>query len=270
MSGARPDTWMPLHIGPYVADTMHLSRDQHGGYLLLIFAYWRRGGPLPDDDAYLSAVAKASPQEWRKLRAVLEPFFRVSNGVWWHKRIEAELSKAIKQTEAKRNAGRIGGEAARGKSGRKQKNDENNGERIADELQTNDEKIHLNPNLNPSLRSEESPRKPPRGRLSGEDLKAFETWYAIYPRHDDRGHAEPAFLKALHLATLEELIDGARRYARICADKEPKFIALPATWLNGKRWLDGQSPAGNGVAIPERRTPQIPPPALPAGWDECF
>lgn len=145
MSGARPDTWMPFHIGPYLGDTMHLSRDQHGGYLLLILAYWRRGSPLPDDDGYLSATVKATIAEWRKLRPVLAAFFRVGDGVWRHKRIEAELALAIKNTETKRNAGRAGGEAARGKSGRKQSNGYVNGETngteiaelIADELQNN-------------------------------------------------------------------------------------------------------------------------------------
>ena len=103
---------MPIYIGKYLADTLHLSRDQHGGYLLLIFAYWRLGRPLPDDDAQLAAIVKASPREWKKsLRPILQPFFTVSDGLWRHKRIDIELSMAVEKTTARSIAGKIGAEA---------------------------------------------------------------------------------------------------------------------------------------------------------------
>lgn len=85
---------MPLYIGDYLADTAHLTRDQHGGYLLLIFAYWRNGGPLPDDDARLARICKASAKQWRELREVLSEFFQIENGIWRHKRIEEEIQSS--------------------------------------------------------------------------------------------------------------------------------------------------------------------------------
>lgn len=97
----KTDAWMPLWIGSYLADTQHLSRDEHGGYLLLIMAYWRTGVPLIDDDKRLSSIVKATPKEWKELRPTLAEFFVVANGVWMHKRIEQELSSAVeKQTKA--------------------------------------------------------------------------------------------------------------------------------------------------------------------------
>ena len=94
MTGARPHTWMPIYIGDYLADTMHLSYAEHGAYLLLIFAYWRSGGPLPDDDRMLAGICKASAKQWRDLRPALVRFFQIEHGAWRHKRIETELENA--------------------------------------------------------------------------------------------------------------------------------------------------------------------------------
>lgn len=94
MSDEKVDAWMPLWIGAYLADTMHLSRDSHGGYLLLLFAYWRNKGPLPDDDEDLAGITKATPQEWKKLRPRLAKFFDIEDGVWRHGRADKELTKA--------------------------------------------------------------------------------------------------------------------------------------------------------------------------------
>jgi len=95
----KTDAWMPLWIGPYLADTQHLSRDEHGGYLLLLMAYWRAGAALPDDDKRLSAIAKATPKEWKGLRPVLAEFFTVADGVWSHKRVEEELRESMARKE---------------------------------------------------------------------------------------------------------------------------------------------------------------------------
>lgn len=76
----------------------------------------------------------------------------------------------------------------------------------------------------------------------------FERWYAHYPRKVARGAAEKAFPKALKLATLEELIAGAQRYAKQVAGKEVKYICHPSTWLRAQRWLDEEpAPATIGA-----------------------
>ena len=92
---SKTDAWMPLWIGAYLADTQHLVRDEHGGYLLLIMAYWRTASPLPDDDKRLAAITKATPKEWKALRITLSEFFQVADGVWRHKRIDQELADAL-------------------------------------------------------------------------------------------------------------------------------------------------------------------------------
>jgi uncharacterized protein YdaU (DUF1376 family) len=91
----RPDTWMPWYIGDYMADTMHLTTYQHGAYLLMIAAYWRRGGPLPDDERFLKQVVRHTGNvPWAVTMSALRPFFVCAQGALRHKRIDLELLKA--------------------------------------------------------------------------------------------------------------------------------------------------------------------------------
>lgn len=94
----KTDVWMPIWIGAYTADTMDLTTLQHGAYLLLLLNYWRKRCPLPDNDETLRTITKLERAEWRKHRPVLAAFFRVGDGVWWHKRVEAEMAKADKRS----------------------------------------------------------------------------------------------------------------------------------------------------------------------------
>lgn len=94
---AKPDTWMPLYIGDYLADTMHLQPEQHGVYMLLLMASWMRGGTLPDDDAQLALLSRCELKVWRRLRPVISGFFQIDSGTWRHKRVMAELGRATEQ-----------------------------------------------------------------------------------------------------------------------------------------------------------------------------
>jgi uncharacterized protein YdaU (DUF1376 family) len=107
---------MPLFIGDYLADTMRLTRDQHGGYLLLIMDYWRSGEAPPDDDDILATITKSTPSEWKKLRAILAKFFTIEDGLWKHKRIEIEMQKAAENYASKVERAKAGAAARWGKN----------------------------------------------------------------------------------------------------------------------------------------------------------
>ncbi|OWY39395.1 hypothetical protein CEK28_08540 [Xenophilus sp. AP218F] len=89
----KTDVWMPLYIADYLADTARLTTEQHGAYLLLIMDYWRNGS-LPDDDSALANVCRLSTAQWKRHRPTLSRLFQVGDGVWRHKRVDAELSVA--------------------------------------------------------------------------------------------------------------------------------------------------------------------------------
>ena len=99
------DTWMPLYIADYLADTRRLSTLEHGAYLLLLMEYWRQG-PLPDDDRELCAIVRLDRKLWdRGVGPAVRRFFhREDDGLLHQKRIDAERSKAVELSDKRRAA----------------------------------------------------------------------------------------------------------------------------------------------------------------------
>lgn len=88
------DPSMPFDVNSYVGDTQHLTTEQHGAYLLLLFSAWKRGGVLPNDDAQLAAIARLTPSKWAEHRTVLIAFFMPEGPGLTQKRIRRDLLKA--------------------------------------------------------------------------------------------------------------------------------------------------------------------------------
>ena len=108
---SKTDAWMPLFIGDYLADTMHLDAREHGAYLLLLMYYWRNG-PLPDCDRQLAGIARVSLREWtREVGPIVRAFFSLRDGVLHQKRADSERLTATENSQKRRAAGRLGGDA---------------------------------------------------------------------------------------------------------------------------------------------------------------
>lgn len=102
------DTWMPLYVGDYLADTMGLSTEQHGAYLLLMMACWKAGGQLPNDHQQLAQFARLTPQQWSRHENILKQYFKVTPEHWTHTRVLEELTNAKAMVDKKSAAGKIG------------------------------------------------------------------------------------------------------------------------------------------------------------------
>lgn len=104
----RVDTWMPLMVDKYLGDTTHLTTEQHGAYLLLLMAAWKRDGQLPNDDAQLAQITRMTLAKWKSARAVVLAFFSLDGDKLTQKRLSEELQRAKDLSEKKAVAGKEG------------------------------------------------------------------------------------------------------------------------------------------------------------------
>lgn len=102
---AKSDTWMAFYVGDYLSDTLHLAREHHGSYLLLILAAFKNEGWLPGDDASLALIAKCTVKQWKAERHIYARFFAVGDDRWTHNRVTRELEKSTEITAKRQRAG---------------------------------------------------------------------------------------------------------------------------------------------------------------------
>ena len=104
----KTDIWIPIYIGDYLSDTMHLTTRQHGAYFLIIMAYWKNNGPLPANG--IKTIAKLSNQEWAEDGSVVSDLFNTTiiPNRWVHKRIDREMKLALSNKSKKSKSGKLG------------------------------------------------------------------------------------------------------------------------------------------------------------------
>jgi hypothetical protein len=80
---------------------------------------------------------------------------------------------------------------------------------------------------------EKKEKKPsPRGSVYSSDFLEF---WEIYPRRKEKAGAFKAWKTCIKEVKPEHLILAASRYAKECAETEPQYVKLPATFLGPKK-----------------------------------
>lgn len=278
MKKDKPDSFMPLFIADYLADTTHLERDEHGAYFLLLMAYWRNGGPLMADDARLSRIAKASPSEWKRLRPVMLEFFTEEDGMWVSKRSDIEIEKAIRRMEAKSSAGKRGAESRW----------QTHGNRIdlpLAESVTEPVAEPMTKNGSSSSPTQEV-RKERKIMSAGADGdEEFSQFWKEYPRTKNMSRKDALkvwkSLKASKsLPDLSEVLRAVRQYRSFISTEtkkqgKPYPVKHAQGWLNGQRWegfLEQDAPtiAPSDWADGEPRWAKFKASIPPAAWMTFF
>lgn len=228
--------FMQLYVSDFIGDTLHLSTEQIGAYMLLLMAMWNAGGKLPNDDAKLARVARLSVKKWKAISADLMPFFTVDGDAIGHNRLTKELQKSESKSQSRASAGAEGGRAKALKD---------KDARVANATPAPQ---HLPDTIynSSSLRSEETHAQ----KIASFKVEFDREFWPLYPNKIGKPEGLKSFVKARSKADLEMIMAGLRRYV---AKTDDRAWCNPATWLNQERWGDapavvnrGQPPPGRG------------------------
>jgi uncharacterized protein YdaU (DUF1376 family) len=110
---------MPMYWDAYLADTTHLTTEEHGAYMLLLAAMWRRNGVVPDDDKDNARILGLTPVKWRKIKARLMATisgFIVENDTITQEKLQKTWKNTQEKIDKNKQNGAKGGRAAASKN----------------------------------------------------------------------------------------------------------------------------------------------------------
>ena len=213
--------------------------------LMLWCRAWKQrpAASLPDDEKVLAAFARMPIQRFRKLReAILHGFVKCSDGRIYHRVLAEEAIRAFEKKKAFRRKRETDAERLRKwRSERSRNANETTDEtRFVAEGQGQGQVFKYPP----------TPRK--RGRVHGFP-PGFDAFWAAYPRKVAKEAAAKAFARTRpDEATLTMMLSAIRRQAASPAWQKDRgeFVPHAATWLNGRRWEDAETPGVTVAADP--------------------
>ncbi len=100
---------MPMYWDAYLADTTHLTTEEHGAYLLLLAAMWRRNGTVPDDDKDNARILGLTKTKWLKVKIRLSDVLIFENNHISQKKLQITWKKTQETIEKNRVNGAKGG-----------------------------------------------------------------------------------------------------------------------------------------------------------------
>lgn len=96
---------IPLFGDAYLADTRHLSLEEHGAYLQLLMIAWRSPNcALPDDDARIARMLGITAGRWAKLKGTVMAFWSLGTSGWTQKRLSKERAFVEKKRKTNSDA----------------------------------------------------------------------------------------------------------------------------------------------------------------------
>tara|TARA_A100000172_G_scaffold80712_1_gene71058 strand:- start:722 stop:1459 length:738 start_codon:yes stop_codon:yes gene_type:complete len=216
---------LPLWTDAYMADTLHLTHEEHGLYLMLLMTIWRSPDcKIPNDFEWVKRRLRATDDQMENLvRNLLDEFFTTTGNHITQKRLKEEYEYVKKKS--KKNS-------------------------VSAKSRWQKEKVVCERNAPtpipiPSIRDTNV-------SLSLKADNLFEQWYETWPRKVGKGGARKAFKTALKKTDFETLCQGRDRFIQAAIGQDKNYIPYPSTWLNQERWSDDTTAINPTPAIPIR------------------
>ena len=103
--------WFPFDVADFTMDTLTMTAEEVGAYILLLNYYWNNQGPITTDRRELMKVCRLSPHVFAKNFTKISQKFAEIDGKYFNKRMDAEIAKANDITKKRVNSGSVGGVA---------------------------------------------------------------------------------------------------------------------------------------------------------------
>ncbi|MBU9832545.1 DUF1376 domain-containing protein [Rahnella sp. FC061912-K] len=215
--------YMQLYVADYLADTPHLTTEEHGAYLLLMFNYWQTGRPLPK--SRLAGIAKLSNERWSDVERTLNEFFLDTGSEWVHERIERDL-EVVKGAQSQRIAAGNASAAKRAKekalknqmafNDRSTTVQRNSSDRSTNKDTDTDKELKDKTLLSGAGKAQPTTKK----NAAGSYPEEFETLWHEYPKREGANPKNKAHscwkARKLEGVSEEVMLEGTRRYRLYC------------------------------------------------------
>jgi uncharacterized protein YdaU (DUF1376 family) len=243
--------YYPHHIGDFNSATRHLTRVERSIYRDLIELYYDREGPLPSDVQRLCRLVIAvSNEEATAVQQVLNEFFTETEQGYAHARCDHEIAKYHGLKEAKSAAGKASA-AARAEKKKPTPTPAQAPESAVAPTPVEQPLNECSTNQEPRTKNQNQEEQETCAPSAHADL--FARFWALYPKKQDKAKALKAWAKLKVTAELFELIASGLAVQAASHDwlkDGGKFVPMPTTWLNGRRWEDEVKTGGNVHAFP--------------------
>lgn len=212
---------LPIFTDALLGDTQHLSTTEFGAYMLMLIVAWRTPEcALPNDQSFLARITRCG-RNWDRISQAILPFWSVgADGLLYQKRLTEVRLSVHTMVEQRKSAGR------------------------ASALK----RLHRPPTsveFSLERNDHENSASKTKSKSKEDSNSVFDAWWSIYPRKEGKISARKVFDRILSkkLATVDDLIAGARAYSERKSGTETQYIKQPTTWLNGGHWADDVTPA---------------------------
>ena len=204
---------LPLWTDAYMADTLHLTHEEHGLYLMLLMTIWRSPDcKIPNDLEWVKRRLRATDQQMENLvKNLLDEFFTTTGNHITQKRLKEEYEYVRKK--AKKNS------VSAKSRWQKEKQVCERSAPIPTPISIGVTKVTPSP--------------------KSDDL--FEIWYEPWPRKVGKGGARKAFKAALKKTDFQTLCEGRDRFLAAASGQDKTYLPYPSPWLHQERWLDADT-----------------------------